>query len=167
MNAHICQLMVNHLNLNNDKDFAFLLIKSIKNGSITIENNQKNLGFYCLIDGAQIDHKQITHIEHTFGSCDYLFKDTFEEQAYLFGGILIHLPFIQSLQFENIIKLMNQHNAMIFFKSALSIKQLKNILREKLYLELEDGGIGILRFYDPRILNRLHQILTPEQKKSL
>ncbi|WP_217487568.1 hypothetical protein, partial [Acinetobacter bereziniae] len=35
MNAHICQLMVNHLNLNNDKDFAFLLIKSIKNGSIT------------------------------------------------------------------------------------------------------------------------------------
>ncbi len=35
MNDHICQLMVNHLNLNNDKDFAFLLIKSIKNGSIT------------------------------------------------------------------------------------------------------------------------------------
>ncbi|WP_227560826.1 hypothetical protein, partial [Acinetobacter bereziniae] len=36
MNDHICQLMVNHLNLNNDKDFAFLLIKSIKNGSITL-----------------------------------------------------------------------------------------------------------------------------------
>ncbi|MDV8156112.1 hypothetical protein, partial [Acinetobacter bereziniae] len=35
MNDHICQLMVNHLNLNNDKDFGFLLIKSIKNGSIT------------------------------------------------------------------------------------------------------------------------------------
>ena len=35
MNDHICQLMVNHLNLNNYKDFAFLLIKSIKNGSIT------------------------------------------------------------------------------------------------------------------------------------
>ncbi|ELW87426.1 MULTISPECIES: DUF4123 domain-containing protein [Acinetobacter] len=141
------------------------MIITIKDFDQFIENNQKNLGFYCLIDGAQIDHKQITHIEHTFGSCDYLFKDTFEEEAYLFGGILIHLPFIQSLQFENIIKLMNQHNAMIFFKSALSIKQLKNILREKLYLELEDGGIGILRFYDPRILNRLHQILTPEQKK--
>ena len=37
MNDHICQLMVNHLNLHNDKDFAFLLIKSIKNGSITAE----------------------------------------------------------------------------------------------------------------------------------
>ncbi len=36
MNDHICQLMVNHLNLNNDKDFGFLLIKSIKNGSITM-----------------------------------------------------------------------------------------------------------------------------------
>ncbi|MEQ1307615.1 lysozyme, partial [Acinetobacter bereziniae] len=33
-----CQLMVNHLNLNNDKDFGFLLIKSIKNGSITSQN---------------------------------------------------------------------------------------------------------------------------------
>lgn len=38
MNDHICQLMVNHLNLNNDKDFGFLLIKSIKNGSITIKD---------------------------------------------------------------------------------------------------------------------------------
>ncbi|MEQ1308252.1 hypothetical protein, partial [Acinetobacter bereziniae] len=33
-----CQLMVNHLNLNNDKDFSFLLIKSIKNGSITVSS---------------------------------------------------------------------------------------------------------------------------------
>ncbi|CAM9137576.1 hypothetical protein [Acinetobacter bereziniae] len=30
--------MVNHLNLNNDKGFGFLLIKSIKNGSITERN---------------------------------------------------------------------------------------------------------------------------------
>jgi hypothetical protein len=36
MNDHICQLMVNHLNLNNYKDFGFLLIKSIKNGGITL-----------------------------------------------------------------------------------------------------------------------------------
>ncbi|BCX74459.1 MULTISPECIES: hypothetical protein [Acinetobacter] len=62
------------------------MIITIKDFDQFIENNQKNLGFYCLIDGAQIDHKQITHIEHTFGSCDYLFKDTFEEEAYLFGG---------------------------------------------------------------------------------
>ncbi len=54
MNDHICQLMVNHLNLNNDKDFAFLLIKSIKNGSITHSDEQCNFeilseGFYPYI----------------------------------------------------------------------------------------------------------------------
>ncbi|MEQ1308608.1 hypothetical protein [Acinetobacter bereziniae] len=30
--------MVNHLNLNNDKDYGFLLIKSIKNRSITVKD---------------------------------------------------------------------------------------------------------------------------------
>lgn len=39
------------------------MIITIKDFDQFIENNQKNLGFYCLIDGAQIDHKQITHIE--------------------------------------------------------------------------------------------------------
>ncbi|WP_252510777.1 DUF4291 domain-containing protein [Acinetobacter bereziniae] len=34
--------MVNHLNLNNDKDFGFLLIKSIKNGSITKHHSFKD-----------------------------------------------------------------------------------------------------------------------------
>ncbi|WP_252509558.1 DUF4291 domain-containing protein [Acinetobacter bereziniae] len=38
----MCQLMVNHLNLNNDKDFGFLLIKSIKNGSITKHHSFKD-----------------------------------------------------------------------------------------------------------------------------
>lgn len=141
------------------------MIIEIKAFEQFIQNNQTTQGFYCLIDGAQIDREQITPIEDTFGSCHYLFKDTFEEEAYQYGGILIDLNLITSDQLNNIITLMKQSNAMIFFKSSLSIKPLKNTLLEKLYLELEDDGIGILRFYDPRVLNRLNQILSLEQKK--
>ncbi|MFX6755203.1 DUF4123 domain-containing protein [Acinetobacter baumannii] len=62
---------------------------------------------------------------------------------------------------------MKSKDSMILIKSKLDIKQLKNKLLEKLYIELDDGGIGILRYYDPRVLNRLSLIFNSEQQKQL
>lgn len=49
---------------------------------------------------------------------------------------------------------MQSKDSMILIKSYLGIKNLKNKLLENLYIELEDGGVGILRYYDPRVINR-------------
>ncbi|WP_322977477.1 DUF4123 domain-containing protein [Acinetobacter pittii] len=132
-----------------------------------IANHHKDGQLFLLVDGAQIDHSHISNIEHTYGDCIYLFKGTYEEEAYLYGPILFDLSKLDLLQIENQIKLMKTKDSMVLIKSKLDIKQLKNKLLEKLYIELEDGGIGILRYYDPRVLNRLSHIFTSDQKKQL
>ncbi len=128
-----------------------------------ISKNHKSNGMFCLIDGAQIDHESGLNIEQTYGVCDYLFKGTFEEEAYLYGPILVNLSYVDDQQLENLFKLMKDKDSLVFFQSFLEPKQLRNSLLEKLYIEFEDGEIGILRFYDPRILNRLSNIITLEQ----
>lgn len=81
--------------------------------------------------------------------------------------MLPQLKIFQQDQFENQLMLMQSKDSMIIIKSTLDIKQLKNKLLEKLYIELEDGGIGVLRYYDPRVINRLSLILNNEQKHQL
>lgn len=105
-----------------------------------IANHYKDGQLFLLVDGAQIDHSQLTSLEHTYGECIYLFKGTYEEEAYQCGPILFDLSQLDLFQVENQIKL---------------------------NIELEDGGIGILRYYDPRVLNRLSLIFTSDQKKQL
>lgn len=130
-----------------------------------IANNHKDSQLFLLVDGAQIDHSQVFNIEHTYGECIYLFKGTYEEEAYQYGPILFELNKLDLFQVENQINLMKTKDSMILIKSQLDTKQLKNKLLEKLYLKLEDGGIGVLRYYDPRVLNRLTHIFTSTQKK--
>ncbi|MCR6569680.1 DUF4123 domain-containing protein [Acinetobacter baumannii] len=132
-----------------------------------IANHHKDGELFLLVDGAQIDHKEISNIESTYGECIYLFKGTFEEEAYQYGPILFELKHLNQEHIENHIRLMKSKDSMILIKSQLDTKQLKNKLLEKLYIELEDGGIGILRYYDPRVLNRLMHIFTSSQKKAL
>lgn len=142
-----------------------MIKNEIKELESYISKNHKSNGMFCLIDGAQIDHELGLNIELTYGACDYLFKGTFEEEAYLYGPILVDLNYVDDQQLKKLFKLMKDKDSLVFFQSFLEPKQLRNSLLEKLYIEFEDGEIGILRFYDPRILNRLNQILTLEQKQ--
>lgn len=132
-----------------------------------IANHHKDGHLYLLVDGAQIDHSEVANLEYTYGECIYLFKGTYEEEAYQYGPILFELKKLDLYQVENQIELMKAKDSMILIKSQLDTKQLKNKLLEKLYIELEEGGIGILRYYDPRVLNRLSLIFTSDQKKQL
>lgn len=129
--------------------------------------NYKSGQLFLLVDGAQIDYEHVTDIEYTYGSCIYLFKGTYEEGAYQYGPILFDLNELNHDQLENQICLMKSKDSMIVIKSTLDTKKLKNKLLEKLYIELEDGGIGVLRYYDPRVINRLSLILNDEQKHQL
>ncbi|UGQ27244.1 DUF4123 domain-containing protein [Acinetobacter calcoaceticus] len=142
---------------------------SFKNQNLEsfIANNHKDGQLFLLVDGAQIDHGHISNIEDTYGDCFYLFQGTYEEEAFQYGPILFDLSQLNLKQVENQIKLMKSKDSMILVKSKLKIKQLKNKLLEKLYIELDDGGIGILRYYDPRVLNRLSLIFTSDQIKQL
>ncbi|WP_336167349.1 DUF4123 domain-containing protein [Acinetobacter sp. 161(2023)] len=132
-----------------------------------IANHHKDSQLFLLVDGAQIDHDQLSSIEQTYGNCIYLFKGTYEEEAYTYGPILFELNLLNPEHIENHIQLMKSKDSMILIKSQLDTQRLKNKLLEKLYIELEDGGIGILRYYDPRVLNRLTLIFSPEQKQQL
>ncbi|MBJ9721059.1 DUF4123 domain-containing protein [Acinetobacter calcoaceticus] len=132
-----------------------------------IVNHHANGPLFLLVDGAQLDHDQLSSIEQSYGDCIYLFKGTYEEEAYTYGPILFELKQLNQEHIENHIQLMKSKDSMILIKSTLDIKQLKNKLLEKLYIDLEDGGIGILRYYDPRVLNRLTLIFTPKQKQQL
>ncbi|HGY4638956.1 DUF4123 domain-containing protein [Acinetobacter baumannii] len=126
-----------------------------------------NEQLFLLVDGAQLDHDQLSSIEQSYGDCIYLFKGTFEEEASTYGPILFELKHLNPEHIENHIQLMKSKDSMILIKSSLDTKQLRNKLLEKLYIELEDGGIGVLRYYDPRVLNRLTHIFTSSQKKEL
>lgn len=120
---------------------------------------------FCLLDGAQLDHENNVNIEHTYGNCLYIFRGTYEDEVYKYGPILFDLSMLNKKQLVSLKKLMNTKDSMIFIKSNLGMKKLKNKLLENLYLKFEDGGIGILRFYDPRVLKHFYQIITAEQKE--
>lgn len=137
------------------------------NLEVLIANHHANGPLFLLIDGAQLDHEQLSSIEQHYGDCIYLFKGTYEEEAYSHGPILFELNLLNPEHIENHIQLMKSKDSMILIKSQLDTQRLKNKLLEKLYIELEDGGIGILRYYDPRVLNRLNLIFTPKQKQQL
>lgn len=143
------------MNLRN-QNIDHLMVKNHKNGQL-----------FLLVDGAQIDQEHVINIEYTYGSCIYLFKGTYEEDAYQYGPILFDLSQLSQDQLENQIKLMRSKDSMILIESTLDIKQFKNKLLEKLYIKFEDGSIGILRYYDPRVMNRLSFILDDEQKNQL
>ncbi|WP_180175538.1 DUF4123 domain-containing protein [Acinetobacter sp. YH12025] len=140
-----------------------MIKNEIKELESYISKNHKSNGMFCLIDGAQIDHESGLNIEQTYGACNYLFKGTFEEEAYLYGPILIDLSYVDDKQLDNLFNLMKVKDSLIFLQSPLEPKLLRNSLLEKLYIEFEDGEIGILRFYDPRILIRLSNIINSEQ----
>lgn len=140
-----------------------MIKNEIKELESYISKNHKSNGMFCLIDGAQIDYESGLNIEQAYGVCDYLFKGTFEEEAYLYGPILVNLSYVNDQQLENLFKLMKDKDSLVFFQSFLEPKPLRNSLLEKLYIEFEDGEIGILRFYDPRILIRLSNIINSEQ----
>jgi len=127
-------------------------------------NNDEKKDLFCLLDGAQLEHEKNLDIEHIYGKCLYIFKGTYEEEAYKYGPILFDLSISNKEQLVSLIELMNAKDSMIFIKSNLDIKILNNKLLENLYLKFEDGGVGILRFYDPRVLKRFSQIMTEEQK---
>lgn len=142
-----------------------MIKNEIKELESYISKNHESNGMFCLIDGAQIDHESGLNIEQTYGTCNYLFKGTFEEEAYLYGPILVNLSHVDDHQLENLFKLMKDKDSLVFFQSFSESKQLRNSLLEKLYIEFEDGEIGILRFYDPRVISRLSLILSEEQEK--
>lgn len=141
-------------------------MKQIINFENFIKNliNNQNERLYCLIDGAQINHSIVKDISQTYGPCYFLLSNTFEDEAQRYGAILIDFMRVDGKQLNNIIELMNVSDSLIYFHSQIPAKQLINSLLEKLYIELEDGGIGIVRYYDPRVLMRLHGILNQEQK---
>lgn len=141
-----------------------MIKNQIKELETNILKNRKFGDMFCLIDGVQIDHDSVVNISRTYGECDYLFKGTLEEEAYLYGPILINLNSIDDEQLNNLFNLMKAKDSLIFLQSSLESNKLKNLLLEKLYIYFENGEIGILRFYDPRVLTRLYQIMDDDQK---
>jgi hypothetical protein len=127
-------------------------------------NDNESKDLFCLLDGAQLDHEKNIDIEYIYGSPLYLFKGTYEADAYKYGPILLNLSVLDKEQLASLKELMNTKDSMIFIKSHLDIQKLKNRLLENLYLKFDDGSVGILRFYDPRVLKRFSQIMTNEQK---
>lgn len=134
------------------------------NLDLWINNQFGSEPLFLLVDGAQVEHDRISNLEHTYGHCIYLLKGTYEEDAYQYGPILFNLNELNQDQVKNQMQLMQSKDSMILIKSYLDIKNLKNKLLENLYIELEDGGVGILRYYDPRVINRFSLIFTNEQK---
>ena len=111
-----------------------MIKNEIKELESYISKNHKSNGMFCLIDGAQIDHESGLNIEQAYGVCDYLFKGTFEEEAYLYGPILVNLSYVNDQQLENLFKLMKDKDSLVFFSKLFRAKAVKKFfIRKTLY----------------------------------
>lgn len=97
------------------------------------------------------------------GASDSLFRTTPEE---VFPFIAPHLVPVESLAFNEWKMVLQQESEIPAFSwlwSKDGDTDLMDHLRKQLNMQLTDGGLALLRYYDPRVLERLMRSLNESQ----
>ncbi|MDH4571512.1 DUF4123 domain-containing protein [Salinicola acroporae] len=124
---------------------------------------------YLLIDLSIDRRTQNTVLPiHRRGGSRSLFQNTPEQG---FSAIAPHLVPLNGLRDAELATLIEQDREMAAFSWLWVDEGAKNDLfphlQKQLDMRLPDGGLALLRYYDPRVFTRLMQLLDEDQRQTL
>ncbi|MFP1763018.1 DUF4123 domain-containing protein [Lonsdalea quercina] len=134
------------------------------NSSFQHNHFNKELSCYALVCGLQYERFFQEEMAYQKGVCHPLFRVFPDAQIAWAGPWLIHVghsPFLH----EKFDELERNLPAVSWIQSHEDLNTLTAHLSSQLNITLEDGNSALLRFYDPRVLLRLKEILTSEQHR--
>jgi Domain of unknown function (DUF4123) len=124
---------------------------------------QTHLRLYALVDGLQYELHQQLRIESNQGYNQALFQGTEDAPLAHAGPWLFDLT-ENTADIETFAQLERNQPAVSWLITSLDLSGLADLLRLKLHAELPDGNQALLRFYDPRVLVNLYNIMDTSQK---
>ncbi|WP_110644126.1 DUF4123 domain-containing protein [Salinicola sp. CPA57] len=131
-------------------------------------DDEKLVG-YLLVDLSIDRRTQNTVLPiHRRGASRSLFQNTPEQG---FSAIAPHLVPLNGLRDAECATLIEQDTEVAAFSwlwvDESATNDLFAHLQKQLDMRLPDGGLALLRYYDPRVFTRLMQLLDDEQRKTL
>lgn len=134
--------------------------------AVQLREDLPGLKLYGLLDGAQYLAQTGTRFGGQSGTCA-LFDGTTDTDLAFAGPWLIDVEAVESDLVNLMIELERSAPAVTWLIALQDLLGLAQILRLHLDTELPDGRTALLRFWDPRVLVDLAEILDPYQRQLL
>ncbi len=122
------------------------------------------LRMFALIDGVQYRIHRGQYMERRLG-CYSLFDGTPDAPLGHAGPWLIDVETADAAFIADLAALERETAALSWLLSVQSLEGLFQLLQLKLDAELPDGRMALLRFWDPRVLVGLADVMTWDQQK--
>ena len=128
------------------------------------KQSRYKLNLYALIDGLGYERLFRDEIVESEGVAPLFIQPNNQDVAFA-GPWIFNVSQLSDDLKSQVIKLEQTYPSVSWIISSLSFNHLLNHLERRLHLTLEENRYALLRYYDPRVLNRLPSVFTPEQFK--
>lgn len=122
------------------------------------------LRLYALVDGAQYESHRGQRLTSAAGYYS-LFDGTPDEPLAHAGPWLIDTEIAGSDCIADLASLESEPPAVSWLIASQDLRGLAQLLQLNLDMRLPDGRVALLRFWDPRVLASLAEVLTSEQRQ--
>ncbi|MFV8593067.1 DUF4123 domain-containing protein [Ralstonia pseudosolanacearum] len=123
------------------------------------------LRLYGLVDGLQYETHRGERLDYRQGFAS-LFHGTPDGALAHAGPWLVDVEAVGDGVTADMARLEREAPSVTWLMSETDLHGLAQLLRLKLDARLPDGRIALVRFWDPRVLAELVNVLTPEQRET-
>lgn len=124
-----------------------------------------SLRLYALVDGAQYETRRDERIKRQPGFYS-LFEGTQDSDLAHAGPWLVDTEFVDDAFIADLAQLELETGAVSWLIAPQSIEGLGQLLQLNLDTKMPDGRTALLRFWDPRVLASLAEVLSTEQRQT-
>jgi len=125
-----------------------------------------SLRLYALVDGIQYENQRGERLEDRPGFVS-LFRGTPDGPLAHAGPWLVDVEDVGDTLASDLASLEREALAVSWLISEADLVGLAQLLQLHLDVRLPDGSVALLRFWDPRVLASLANVLDPQQRSTL
>ncbi|SOY51155.1 conserved hypothetical protein [Cupriavidus taiwanensis] len=124
----------------------------------------QTLNLYVLVDGAVYQQHRHCQLEHVPGVVAALFSGTADDALAHAGPWLVDTAHVTEAVLHDLIALEKTAPAVTWLFAEANLTGLSQLLQLRLDIKLPDGRTALLRFWDPRVLASLFQLMAGDQR---
>lgn len=124
----------------------------------------QTLNLYVLVDGAVYQQHRDRQLEHVPGVVVALFSGTADDALAHAGPWLVDTAHVTEAVLHDLIALEETAPAVTWLFAEANLTGLSQLLQLRLDIKLPDGRTALLRFWDPRVLASLFQLMAGDQR---
>lgn len=124
----------------------------------------QTLNLYVLVDGALYQQHRERQLEHVPGVVVALFSGTADDALAHAGPWLVDATQVTEAVLRDLIALEKNSPAVTWLFAEANLTGISQLLQLRLDIQLPDGRTALLRFWDPRVLAGLFQLMTGDQR---